>query len=520
VCKTDLALFTPFAYHPPLLAGRWWVLLFCFANVVPRGHTYAGLACDGVQAVNSIRPLITISILGIVGLVLYMKINETEPVIPPGAADWDMSGNLDIGSVDVGGTGDLGGIEIGGAPTDSMTATAAPAATSAAPAFNASGSTAPSYAPAPSFSADTRSEAPPAFVPNTAAPVAEPNLEIATSDAVAEVAAASVADTKTADSSKLPPLPALPAMAAGAAALANETLGDSASNSSAPVGDVPSSISESSTTNAASAATQAAIPSGFDTQAPITPTESLEADPKTTAGQASLFAATRLAVQSALDRGELSQALLLLSDWYGDPSLSAAEASEVQDLLSQLAGSVIYSTEHRLEPPYMVQAGEKLEDIAQKHDIPWQLLAKINGIANPDQLQAGQQLKVLRGPFSARIDLSERQMVLMLGRRYAGQFTLEVDPATSIEEGYWAVDQKLLTPGNVGMLNSATTPSEERSILLTNAGAAAGQVTILRGAGASSAGTDSAGRVIQFKGNDVEDVYDILTLGSQVMIRR
>jgi hypothetical protein len=111
-------------------------------------------------------------------------------------------------------------------------------------------------------------------------------------------------------------------------------------------------------------------------------------------------------------------------------------------------------------------------------------------------------------------------MVLMLGRRYAGQFTLEVDPATSIEEGYWAVDQKLLTPGNVGMLNSATTPSEERSILLTNAGAAAGQVTILRGAGASSAGTDSAGRVIQFKGNDVEDVYDILTLGSQVMIRR
>jgi LysM repeat protein len=260
----------------------------------------------------------------------------------------------------------------------------------------------------------------------------------------------------------------------------------------------------------------------FPTADPVTPTESLEADRQTTAGQASLFSAARVAVQSALDRGELSQALLLLSDWYGDPSLSQNEATEVQGLLSQLAGSVIYSIEHRLEPPYMVQAGEKLEDIAQKHNVPWQLLAKINGITNPDSLQPGQQLKVVRGPFSARIDLSERKLVLMLDRRYAGQFAVDIEPTTSIEEGYWAVNQKLLTPGSIGMINPvASTSSEERSILLTSTAGGNGQVTILRGPGAASpAATDPTGRVIQLRGSDVEDVYDILSLGSQVMIRR
>jgi LysM repeat protein len=238
--------------------------------------------------------------------------------------------------------------------------------------------------------------------------------------------------------------------------------------------------------------------------------------------QPSLFSATRVGVQSALDRGELSQALLLLSDWYGDPSLTPAETQEVDRLLSQLAGSVIYSTEPRLEPPYMVQDGERLQDIAKKFEVPWQLLAKINGLATPDALQPGQQLKVVRGPFSALIDLSQRRLTLMLDRRYAGQFAIEIDPATTVEEGHWTVNQKLITPGRVGLIGSSpTTPSDQKSMMLTNPTGEASQIAILRGANNSPAGaTDPAGRVIRLKTGDVEDVYDILSLGSQVIIRR
>ena len=45
---------------------------------------------------SSLRPLATITLLAVVGVVLYMKINETEPVIPEGVGEW--SSQLDIGA--------------------------------------------------------------------------------------------------------------------------------------------------------------------------------------------------------------------------------------------------------------------------------------------------------------------------------------------------------------------------------------------------------------------------------------
>jgi LysM repeat protein len=497
---------------------------FSFGRVCAAQHMLVVAACYGEQAVSSLRPLITISILGIICLVLYMKINETEPVVPADVAEWDLSGDLEIGEIAIGDdpTGeasmgdvaigdpagaDLGSVDIGGM---SGTTTAIPQATTAAPAF----ATAPSFESAPPFNAAAETTATPATTTN---PTPTANL----------TPAQPVVEKNPADN-KLPPLPALPALTAGVAAAAKEAASNAAAKAEAEIASATNNLrapvtgaSDNTIAAAHSTTSSPATYSALESE-PVTPTETIEPQTQTTAGQASLFSATRLAVQSALDRGELSQALLLLSDWYGDPSLTAAEAAEVQQLLSQLAGSVIYSREHRLEPPYMVQAGEQLEDIAQKYEVPWQLLAKINGLATSEHLQPGQQLKVVRGPFSARIDLSERTLVLMLNRRYAGQFSVQVDPSTSVEEGSWAVNQKLLTPGNVGALNSASTaPSEERSILLTNTGGVTNQVAILRAAGpASATAAEPAGRVIQLKPADVQDMFDILSLGSQVTIRR
>ncbi|GAG18190.1 unnamed protein product, partial [marine sediment metagenome] len=126
------------------------------------------------------------------------------------------------------------------------------------------------------------------------------------------------------------------------------------------------------------------------------------------------------------------------------------------------------------------------------------------------------------GPFSAVVDLSQRRLTLKLDRRYAGQFAIDVDPATSVEEGHWAVNQKLITPGNVGLIgSSSTTPSDQKSIMMTNSSGESSQIAILRSANESSPGaTDPAGRVIRLKTSDVEDVYDILSLGSKVIIRR
>jgi hypothetical protein len=199
---------------------------------------------------------------------------------------------------------------------------------------------------------------------------------------VAQPTTTPIAEKKPTDN-KLPPLPALPAIAAGVAVAAQSAANNATIKAETEIASAANSL-RTSATSAVDNTTAAAqsVAGTADRYAalendPVTPADTIEPQTQTTAGQASMFSAARLAVQSALDRGELSQALLLLSDWYGDPSLTAAESSEVQELLSQLAGSVIYSRENRLEPPYIVQSGERLEDIAQKYNVPWQLLAKL-----------------------------------------------------------------------------------------------------------------------------------------------
>lgn len=427
---------------------------------------------------SSLRPLLTILLLAAVGVVLYMKINETEPVIPAGVGEWT-AGPLDLG---------------GGASAGDAGATTSPPAyaTDAPPAFvpgapvggastPSAGDEAPSWSPGPAVSSE-----PAKMAIDTPAVNAE-------SSPVARSA-----DPDTA----LPAMPAIP--------------------EASVIADVAPAFAPA-TVPGLDTNTTAAIP-----VEPITPTgstpdaASLDTTSSTPA-KTSLYPSVRVAVQAELERGELGQALLRLSDWYGDPSLTPEESKEVEMLLSQLAGSVIWEgpPAHRLEPAHVVQAGETLQDVAGKYDVPWELLAKINGVTDPAALQPGQELKVLRGKFSALVDLSERTMTLMLDRRYAGKFAIELDPTTAIEEGQWKVDQKALTPAGGGVYGQANGATEDRSLLLSNPASPNSQATVLRGPGSDDpASPQPAGRVIRLKSNDVNDVFDILSVGSRVTIRR
>ncbi len=176
---------------------------------------------------------------------------------------------------------------------------------------------------------------------------------------------------------------------------------------------------------------------------------------------------------------------------------------------------------HRLEKAYIVQAGETLETIAAKYDVPWQLLAKINGIAQPNALQPGQELKVVRGPFSALVDLSERRMTLMLDRRYAGQFAVELDPDDFDRGRPVEGRSEAAHARRRGPVRPSTQGSEDRSLLLASLTNPSGPPAVVRGPGAADPVTaEPKGRVIRLKGADVNDVYDILSEGSRVTIRR
>lgn len=127
-----------------------------------------------------------------------------------------------------------------------------------------------------------------------------------------------------------------------------------------------------------------------------------------------------------LAAGRYAEALAALSIWHDDPSLGLEESQRLEDLLGQLAGTVIYSQQDLLLPPHVVAAGETLPMVAMPLGISWQLLGKINGVANPQDLVPGEHLKVLRGPFDAVVSVSRRRVSLQLGGYYAGSFPVAI----------------------------------------------------------------------------------------------
>ena len=178
------------------------------------------------------------------------------------------------------------------------------------------------------------------------------------------------------------------------------------------------------------------------------------------------------------------------------------------------------STQHLLEPPYEVQAGERLEDIGQRYNVPWQLLAKINGIDDPQNLRPGERLKVVRGPFNAVISLEKRELTLTLADgSYAGRFPIGLGQEQPPREGVYAVSDKVVNPVYHGREKSLGAGDQTNPL---------GNRWIGLGSDMGIHGTDrqeNIGRTdlpgsISLSPRDVEDVFDILATGSKVTIRR
>jgi hypothetical protein len=232
------------------------------------------------------------------------------------------------------------------------------------------------------------------------------------------------------------------------------------------------------------------------------------------------FAAVMEAARRDLEAGQLASALRQLSACYDQPQLSPGEQQQLNQVLDQVAGTVVYSTQHLLEPPYEVQAGERLEDIAERYNVPWRLLAKINGIDDPQSLRPGERLKMLRGPFNATISLEKRQLTLMLADgSYAGRFAIGLGGEHPAREGVYAVSDKVINPVYHG---------RDRAIAADDPNNPLGERWIGLGPDMGIHGTnrpENIGRTdlpgsISLSPRDVEDVYDILGVGSKVTIRR
>jgi len=230
------------------------------------------------------------------------------------------------------------------------------------------------------------------------------------------------------------------------------------------------------------------------------------------------------AAHAKLDQGQLGEAHMQLSTLYGNPELPPDLAQQLTALLDQVAGTVIYSRQHLLEPPHIVRPGESLQQIAEAYKVPWQLLARINGIQDPASVAPGTELKVVRGPFNALVDVSKYELTLMLGGRYAGRFAVGLGRDQPQQEGAYTVTAKAEGPQYYGPGNVQVGPNDPNNPL--------GKYWIgLNGANNTTLGIHGTNNPATIRRNDgqggiclgdrdIEDVFSILSVGSRVVIQR
>ena len=87
--------------------------------------------------------------------------------------------------------------------------------------------------------------------------------------------------------------------------------------------------------------------------------------------------------------------------------MSVEQRKFVKDKLSELAEKWLFDRtvypEDTLCGTYEVGKGEMLGNICKKYKVPHEILMQINNITDPRSLQAGQKIKVINGPFSAKV---------------------------------------------------------------------------------------------------------------------
>lgn len=199
-------------------------------------------------------------------------------------------------------------------------------------------------------------------------------------------------------------------------------------------GQLERALAERGTTGPADPNVVTPLPGSTPTTPPSTPANT-PATPQGSAGAGTDATATppetppaaltetgRL-TQSADDKirsGDLVAARKMLSQ-----ALAAAKTEAERAPLRQKLGALnedlvfspkVYAGDTFVET-YAVQSGDALAKIASKRDLAtdWRLIQRINRLSNPNRINVGQKLKLVRGPFHAVVTKSAYRLDLYMG---------------------------------------------------------------------------------------------------------
>ncbi len=219
-------------------------------------------------------------------------------------------------------------------------------------------------------------------------------------------------------------------------------------------------------------------------------------------------------LSSSNDPSDHIEAHRLLSQMYWQQPESRGQ---LRQRIDELALRVYFMPQTHYMDAYEVQPGEMLQTIAKKYDVPWQYLAKLNRV-DPQRVQAGQRIKVIKGPFSAIIDLSDYEVTIHAHGYFVTRYPCGIGRDGSSPIGTFTVQNKEVDPtyyGPRGVIDhdDPANPLGERWIDIGNSYGIHGTID------PGSIGKSESAGCIRMHNDDVAAVYDLLSIGSEVTIR-
>jgi lipoprotein-anchoring transpeptidase ErfK/SrfK len=191
---------------------------------------------------------------------------------------------------------------------------------------------------------------------------------------------------------------------------------------------------------------------------------------------------------------------------------------QLADRIEQTALRIYFQPQPHYFDEYHVQPGETLQAIARRYSVSWEYLERLNDIQAP-RLKAGQTLKVIKGPFAAVVDLSDYEITIHCHGHYVDRFPVGIGKDGSTPIGSCTVDNKVVNPrydGPEGSIepDDPANPIGERWISLGNGYGIHGTIH------PESIGKSESRGCIRMHNADVGVVYDLLTIGSEVVVQR
>ncbi|WP_417848081.1 L,D-transpeptidase family protein [Thalassoglobus sp.] len=226
-------------------------------------------------------------------------------------------------------------------------------------------------------------------------------------------------------------------------------------------------------------------------------------------------------VDQLIESGDDVAALRTLSTWYWE---YPERRRQLWHRLNLLSRRIYFQPHPHYMEPYEIQFGDRLETIARQHQVSWEYLSKINRV-DAQRIKAGKKLKVIQGPFSAVVDLTKFEVTVHAHGYFVVRMPVGIGKDGSTPIGKFKVTDKVVDPIYYGpdiviKNDDPTNPLGERWLAISD------EAGTLEGYGIhGTIDPDSIGKAdsrgcIRLHDQDVADLYDLLTIGSEVIIRR